>query len=60
MNAAGFAAAGAVLTFFGFMHAPAVGVMMAPGVALAYALLAGLLLAVGRQPAAVMAPAVAE
>jgi adenine/guanine/hypoxanthine permease len=43
-KAAGFAAAGAVLTYFGFMHGPAVGtgggLGVTPGVALAYALVA--------------------
>ncbi|WP_118135156.1 regulator [Oceanicella sp. SM1341] len=38
--AAGFAGAGAVLTFFGFMHGPAVGFGVTPGVALAYAVVA--------------------
>jgi adenine/guanine/hypoxanthine permease len=46
--AAGFAGAGAILTFFGFMHGPAVGVGVTPGVALAYAVVAGFLLACGR------------
>ncbi len=35
-RAAGFAAAGAVLTFFGFMHGEAVGINQTPGVVLAY------------------------
>jgi adenine/guanine/hypoxanthine permease len=35
-RAAGFAAAGALLTFFGFMHGEAVGINQTPGVALAY------------------------
>ncbi|WP_138470061.1 regulator [Poseidonocella sp. HB161398] len=38
--AAAFAAAGAVLTFFGFMHGPEVGFGVTPGVALAYAVVA--------------------
>jgi adenine/guanine/hypoxanthine permease len=46
--AAGFVGAGAILTFFGFMHGPAVGVGVTPGVALAYAVVAGFLLACGR------------
>ena len=49
-KAAAFAGAGAVLSFFGFMHGPAVGFSVKPGVALAYALVAGLLLAAGRAP----------
>jgi adenine/guanine/hypoxanthine permease len=47
-KAAAFAAAGAVLTFFGFMHGPAVGIAVTPGVALAYAVVAGFLFACGR------------
>jgi adenine/guanine/hypoxanthine permease len=43
--ASAFAAAGAVLTFFGFMHGPAVGFGVTPMVALAYAVVAGLLYA---------------
>ncbi len=41
--AAAFAGAGAILTFFGFMHGPAVGFAVTPGVALAYAVVAGFL-----------------
>src|SRR5262249_20336224 len=43
VNAAAFAAAGAVLTFFGFMHGEAVGIARTPAVAAAYALVAVLL-----------------
>ncbi len=50
LNAAGFAAAGAIMTFFGFMHGPAVGFAVTPGVALAYALVAGFLFACARWP----------
>ena len=39
-KAAGFALAGAVLTFFGFMHAEAIGVGKTPMVALSYAVVA--------------------
>lgn len=35
-NAAGFAAAGAALTFFGFMHGERIGIAQAPVVALSY------------------------
>ncbi|WP_200305773.1 hypothetical protein [Paracraurococcus ruber] len=56
-KAAAFAAAGAGLTFFGFMHGPAVGFAVTPGVAFAYALLAGLLFACGRQQVPVAASA---
>ena len=47
MRAAGFAGAGAVLTYFGFMHGPAVGIGnglgVTPQIALAYALVAAFL-----------------
>jgi AGZA family xanthine/uracil permease-like MFS transporter len=46
--AAAFAGAGAVLTFFGFMHGPEVGFAVTPGVALAYAVVAGFLVACAR------------
>lgn len=64
MRAAGFAGAGAVLTFFGFMHGPAVGFAVTPNVALAYAMVAGFLVACARWPAlagrAMPEPAAAE
>ncbi len=41
VKASGFAAAGAVLTFFGFMHGEAIGIARTPLVALAYLLVAG-------------------
>jgi len=47
-KAAAFAAAGAALTFFGFMHGEAVGVNVTPGVALAYLIVAGFLYACAR------------
>jgi len=40
-KAAAFAAAGGVLTFFGFMHGEAIGIGRTPMVALAYVLVAG-------------------
>src|SRR3954467_8378632 len=46
-----FAAAGAVLTFFGFMHGEAVGFAVTPSVALAYAMIAAFLFALSRAPA---------
>ena len=46
LAAAAFAAAGAVLTFFGFMHGKSVAVT--PTVAAAYTVVAVLLLALGR------------
>jgi adenine/guanine/hypoxanthine permease len=44
-KAAAFALAGAVLTFFGFMHGEQIGVMQSPVVALSYVLVAGILFA---------------
>ncbi len=55
IKASAFAAAGAVLTFFGFMHGPAVGIAVTPGVALAYALVAAGFLAYARSGAAMTA-----
>jgi adenine/guanine/hypoxanthine permease len=51
VNAAAFAAAGAVLTFFGFMHGDAVGLMVTPTVAVAYAIVAVFLFSLSRYPA---------
>jgi AGZA family xanthine/uracil permease-like MFS transporter len=47
-----FAAAGAVLTFFGFMHGEAVGIAVTPAVAIAYAVVAVFLFALSRSHAA--------
>ena len=44
-KAAGFAAAGSVLTFFGFMHGEAIGIGQTPTVAFSYLAVAGLLFA---------------
>ena len=41
LKAAGFALAGAVLTFFGFMHGEAIGVAQTPWVAVSYLIVAG-------------------
>jgi len=54
-SAAAFALAGGVLTYFGFMHGPAVGIGanglgVTPSVALAYAVVAGFLFACARMP----------
>jgi adenine/guanine/hypoxanthine permease len=46
-RAAAFAAAGAVLTFFGFMHGEAIGVAESPVVALSYLVVAGVLFGCG-------------
>ena len=56
IKASAFAAAGAVLTFFGFMHGPAVGIAVTPGVALAYALVAAGFFAYARSGAAALMP----
>jgi AGZA family xanthine/uracil permease-like MFS transporter len=45
-----FAGAGAVLTFFGFMHGESVGLAVTPSVAIAYALVAVFLFALSRYP----------
>lgn len=47
-KAAAFAAAGAVLTFFGFMHGEAIGVAESPAVAVSYLLVSGWLLGCAR------------
>ena len=57
-EAAAFAAAGAVLTFFGFMHGETVGFAVTPGVALAYAMVAGFLFGSAAMPAEAAAPSV--
>lgn len=46
--AAAFAGAGALLTFFGFMHGPAVGIAVTPMVAIAYAVVAAFLVLCAR------------
>lgn len=46
--AAAFAGVGAVMSFFGFMHGPAVGFAVTPSIALAYAVVAGFLYACGQ------------
>jgi AGZA family xanthine/uracil permease-like MFS transporter len=52
VQASAFAASGAVLTFFGFMHGEAVGIAVTPGVALSYAIVAVFLYGLSRQEAA--------
>jgi AGZA family xanthine/uracil permease-like MFS transporter len=49
LAAAAFAAAGALLTFFGFMHGEAVGIAVTPSVALAYGTVALFLYLLARQ-----------
>lgn len=48
VNAAGFALAGAVLTFFGFMHGERIGLAQTPVVAVSYLILAVVLFAVAK------------
>ena len=55
-----FAAAGAVLTFFGFMHGETVGFAMTPTVALAYAMVAAFFFALSKMPAEAEAPSFAS
>ena len=60
-KAAAFAAAGAVLTFFGFMHSEAIGIARTPLVAFSYLMVALVLLWCAKaQPAAAAAPAPAS
>lgn len=54
LRASAFAGSGSVLTFFGFMHGPAVGFGVTPAVALAYAMVAGFLFACARWPVLAM------
>jgi AGZA family xanthine/uracil permease-like MFS transporter len=49
--AAAFATAGALLTFFGFMHGESVGIAVTPTVAVAYAIVAAFLFGLSRAPA---------
>jgi AGZA family xanthine/uracil permease-like MFS transporter len=57
VNASAFALAGAVLTYFGFMHGEAIGIGnglgVTPSVTLAYLIVAGFLFALSKQPATV-------
>ena len=57
VEASAFAAAGAVLTFFGFMHGESVGIAVTPSVAVAYAMVAAFLFALSRAPAVAAAEA---
>jgi adenine/guanine/hypoxanthine permease len=55
INASAFSLAGAVLTYFGFMHGEAIGIGggygVTPSVCLAYLIVAGFLFALSKQPA---------
>ena len=60
-KAAAFAGAGAVLTFFGFMHGEAIGIGQTPLVAIAYVAVAAFLFGCGRfSTAPAVSPAVLE
>jgi adenine/guanine/hypoxanthine permease len=54
VNASAFALAGAVLTFFGFMHGEAVGIAVTPVVAIAYLIVAVFLFGLSRAPASAL------
>jgi AGZA family xanthine/uracil permease-like MFS transporter len=60
LKASAFALSAAVLTYFGFMHGPAVGIGnglgVTPGVALAYLIVAAFLFALSRKAELVVAP----
>src|SRR5258705_6781306 len=60
VQAAAFAAAGAVLTFFGFMHGESVGLAVTPTVAIAYAIVAAFLFGLSRSPATWTVPQPSE
>jgi len=49
-EASAFALAGAVLTFFGFMHGESIGLAVTPTVATAYAIVAAFIFTLGRYP----------
>lgn len=57
VKASAFALAGAILTFFGFMHGEAVGFAVSPSVALAYGLVAVFLYGMSRQGLGLTVPA---
>src|ERR1700677_2012762 len=54
VNAAAFALAGAILTFFGFMHGEAVGIAVTPVVAIAYLIVAAFLYSLSYAPASAL------
>src|SRR5580693_3974489 len=53
-EASGFALAGAILTFFGFMHGESVGIAVTPVVAIAYLIVAVFLFALSLAPASLL------
>ena len=56
VEASALRAAGAVLTFFGFMHGEAVGIAVTPVVAIAYLIVAAFLFALSRAPVTAWTP----
>jgi adenine/guanine/hypoxanthine permease len=50
VEASAFALVGAVLTFFGFMHGPAIGIAVTPILTVAYALVAAFIYGLSRYP----------
>src|SRR4051794_9269568 len=60
VEASAFALAGAVLTFFGFMHGESVGLAVTPSVAAAYAIAAVFLFALSRMPSEAAVPTLAH
>jgi adenine/guanine/hypoxanthine permease len=56
LAASAFAAVGALLTFFGFMHGEAVGIAVTPSVALAYGTVAIFLYVLARQQQGLAVP----
>jgi adenine/guanine/hypoxanthine permease len=55
-SAAAFALAGAVLTFFGFMHGESIGIAVTPTVAVAYLIVAAFIYGLSRYPDMVEVP----
>jgi AGZA family xanthine/uracil permease-like MFS transporter len=60
VEAAAFALAGAILTFFGFMHGESVGFAVTPTVAITYVIVAAFLFGLSRTAATEATPAVAK
>jgi AGZA family xanthine/uracil permease-like MFS transporter len=60
VEAAAFALAGAVLTFFGLMHGESVGLAVTPTVAIAYGIVAVFLFGLSRAPASMSEPGALE
>ena len=54
INASAFALAGAMLTFFGFMHGEQIGIAVTPTVAVAYLIVAVFLFGLSRAPASAL------